>query len=126
MASEAQIAANRANAQRSTGPRSEEGKARVAQNGLKHGLCSTRVLLPGEDGGLGIDAVWADDLHHQLRRLTAGDSEGYFASYSGAIEDVVTTLEKGWFYEGQRAEHFGKPRGTPRPPPWKTMVSGAV
>jgi maltooligosyltrehalose trehalohydrolase len=72
-----------------------------------------RVLLPGEDGGLGIDAVWADDLHHQLRRLTAGDSEGYFASYSGAIEDVVTTLEKGWFYEGQRAEHFGKPRGTP-------------
>ena len=49
MASEAQIAANRRNALRSTGPRTEEGKARVAQNGLKHGLCSSRVLLPDED-----------------------------------------------------------------------------
>ena len=49
MASEAQIAANRRNAMRSTGPRSEAGKARVAQNGLKHGLCSARVLLPDED-----------------------------------------------------------------------------
>ena len=49
MASEAQIAANRRNAQRSTGPKSAEGKARVALNGLKHGLCSQRVLLPDED-----------------------------------------------------------------------------
>lgn len=49
MASEAQIAANRRNAERSTGPRSEAGKARVAQNGLKHGLCSRRVVLAGED-----------------------------------------------------------------------------
>ena len=49
MASEAQMAANRRNAQASTGPRTAEGKARVAQNGLKHGLCSERVVLPGED-----------------------------------------------------------------------------
>ena len=49
MASEAQIAANRANAQRSTGPRTAEGKARAAQNGLKHGLCARATLLPEED-----------------------------------------------------------------------------
>ncbi len=49
MASEAQIAANRANAQRSTGPKTEEGKARVAQNGLKHGLCAAEAVLPWED-----------------------------------------------------------------------------
>jgi len=47
MASEAQIAANRANAARSTGPRTVEGKARVALNGLKHGMLSVS-LLPGE------------------------------------------------------------------------------
>ena len=38
MASSAQIAANRANAQRSTGPTSPEGKARAASNSFKHGL----------------------------------------------------------------------------------------
>jgi len=37
MASAAQIAANRANAARSTGPRTAQGKDRVSRNGLKHG-----------------------------------------------------------------------------------------
>ena len=72
-----------------------------------------RVVLPADDGGLGLDAVWADDLHHELRRLTAGDSEGYFRSYTGSIEDTVATLRKGWFFEGQVAEHSGEARGTP-------------
>ncbi len=71
-----------------------------------------RVVLPEEEGGLGLDAVWADDLHHQLRRLATGDREGYFASYSGTIPDLAATLRKGWFFEGQRAEHRGEPRGT--------------
>jgi maltooligosyltrehalose trehalohydrolase len=64
-----------------------------------------RVLLPTEEGGYGLDAVWADDLHHQLRRLAAGDSEGYFASYTGTVSDVVKTLRNGWFYEGQLSPH---------------------
>ena len=41
--SEARLAANRANAQHSTGPRTEEGKARSSQNALKHG-CFSRDL----------------------------------------------------------------------------------
>ncbi len=45
MATAEQIAANRRNAQKSTGPKSVETKAKVAQNGVKHGLCSKfRVL----------------------------------------------------------------------------------
>ena len=39
--SEKQLAANRANALRSTGPRTAEGKARCAQNGRKHGFTAT-------------------------------------------------------------------------------------
>jgi hypothetical protein len=38
MATEAQIAANRANAQKSTGPRTEAGKSAVARNAVKFGL----------------------------------------------------------------------------------------
>ena len=49
MATEKQIAANRKNAQRSTGPRTPEGKARSAMNALKHGLTSRGGPFPGED-----------------------------------------------------------------------------
>ncbi len=38
MASEAQISANRQNAEKSTGPRTDEGKAVASQNAVKHGL----------------------------------------------------------------------------------------
>jgi hypothetical protein len=49
MASEAQILANRKNAQKSTGPRTEEGKAVAAQNSVKHGLLGTRDVINSED-----------------------------------------------------------------------------
>jgi hypothetical protein len=49
MTTEAQIEANRANAQKSTGPRTPEGKATVAQNAVKHGLLARTAVLHGED-----------------------------------------------------------------------------
>jgi hypothetical protein len=49
MANEAQIRANRLNALRSTGPRSESGKASAARNGLVHGLRAEKVLARDED-----------------------------------------------------------------------------
>lgn len=72
-----------------------------------------RLILPREQGGYGFDAVWADDLHHQLRRYAAGDQEGYYRAYSGSLHDVAETLRKGWLYEGQWSEHKSAPRGTP-------------
>ena len=42
--SEARIAANRRNAARSTGPKTEEGKQRSRANALKHGLCASVVV----------------------------------------------------------------------------------
>ncbi len=47
--SAARVAANRLNAQRSTGPRTAEGKARSRANALKHGLTGAGVALPTED-----------------------------------------------------------------------------
>ncbi|MBX6314268.1 MAG: hypothetical protein IRY99_15350, partial [Isosphaeraceae bacterium] len=45
-ATEAQIAANRLNALRSCGPKTEEGKARSRRNAMKHGLAGEGVCLP--------------------------------------------------------------------------------
>lgn len=49
MASVAQIQANRLNAQKSTGPRTAEGKATASQNAAKHGLLAEQVVIKGED-----------------------------------------------------------------------------
>src|SRR5216683_529435 len=52
MSTEAQIAANQANAQLSTGPITEEGKATASRNNTKHGLTYKGVLfflLPWEN-----------------------------------------------------------------------------
>lgn len=49
MISEKRLAANRQNAQRSTGPRTEEGKAVSRQNSLKHGMTGDGIVLTTQD-----------------------------------------------------------------------------
>jgi hypothetical protein len=49
MASAQQIAANRMNAQHSTGPRTSEGRNRSSLNALTHGLFASEALMPLED-----------------------------------------------------------------------------
>ena len=49
MATIKQFEANRRNAQKSTGPKTPEGKSAVSMNALRHGLRARTVVLPGED-----------------------------------------------------------------------------
>ncbi|OFV90797.1 MAG: malto-oligosyltrehalose trehalohydrolase [Acidobacteria bacterium RIFCSPLOWO2_12_FULL_65_11] len=70
------------------------------------------MLRPEREGGWGLDAVWADDFHHQCRRLLAGDSEGYYRDYSGRTADLATTIRRGWFFAGEFSIHLGRSRGT--------------
>lgn len=61
MTSERQMAANRANALRSTGPKTAKGKAAIRLNALRHGLLARDVVLPEEDA----DAF--EELRNQVR-----------------------------------------------------------
>jgi hypothetical protein len=106
MATEAQIAANRANAQRSTGPRTEAGKQAVAQNRLEHGLSGGAFrLLPWESAeefealqaGLRAEhqpetvteQLLVDRLaEHEWLRRRAGYLQSLCASADGIIEDA--------------------------------------
>jgi len=72
-----------------------------------------RIVREVSRGGFGLDAVWADDFHHEVRRILAGDHEGHFADFEGSVAELAKILHKGWLYEGQRSESHGKPRGTP-------------
>jgi len=49
MSTKAQIKANQQNAQKSTGPQTDEGKAVVSQNAVKHGLFAAESVISGED-----------------------------------------------------------------------------
>ena len=51
------------------------------------------------DGDWGLDGVWADDFHHHVRVITAGDSHGYFASFRRSAGDLASTITHGWRVE---------------------------
>jgi hypothetical protein len=48
MATDKQIQANRANAKKSTGPRTQAGRAQSAKNGQSHSWLARTVVIPGE------------------------------------------------------------------------------
>ena len=49
MSTKAQIIANRQNSQKSTGPRSRQGKAAVSKNAVKHGLFALQAVIKSEN-----------------------------------------------------------------------------
>ena len=64
MVSEKKLAANRRNAQKSTGPRTPSGKAIASMNAVKHGLCSSKPLITGENEAefAGFVERWLDEI----------------------------------------------------------------
>lgn len=53
------VQANRENARKSTGPKTEQGKASSSRNSIKHGVLSEAMLAPGEDADV-LAALLAD------------------------------------------------------------------
>jgi len=113
-----QIEANRENAKKSSGPRTSEGKERVALNALQHGLLAQRVVLPNEDESefatlsLGLEQKLrpAGELEEllvdmiaaaawRLRRLMLVE-KGLFLDY---VYELVAGRNRGIEYEEDRA-----------------------
>ena len=70
------------------------------------------IITSAAEGGAGMDAVWADDFHHEIQVAVAGDNEGYYADFTGNAAEVATTLRQGWYYTGQPSAFRGRNRGT--------------
>jgi len=69
MATPNQIDANRRNAQRSTGPRTPEGKAVSRLNAMKTGITAKSIVIPGEDAAE-LETLSAE-YHDQFQPATA-------------------------------------------------------
>ena len=70
------------------------------------------LIAPVEQGGLGLDALWNDDFHHTVRVALTGRREAYYTDYRGSAQEVLSTVKRGFLYQGQRYEWQGKARGS--------------
>ena len=87
---------------------------------LAHGLSPRRSLIAEDERNLaelvsevGLDSVWADDFHHQLRVTLTGEREGYYGAYERSVQGIADAINRGWLYMGQRHPLSGQARGTP-------------
>src|ERR1051325_7339400 len=104
MGTPAQIAANRANAQHSTGPCSVEGKAVTRFNAFKHGVDAQSLVIPGEDP-------------EEFARLTAG----LFAHL-----EPEGPLETACAHAMVRAEWFRRRYAVIESQLWKTLLKDST
>jgi maltooligosyltrehalose trehalohydrolase len=60
----------------------------------------SRLIISSDKNGFGMDAHWADDLHHALHATLTGEKNGYYADYGG-IEQIAKIYKNGVAYEGE-------------------------
>jgi hypothetical protein len=104
MATEKQIAANRQNAQKSTGPKTPEGRAAMRFNALRHGLDAASALIPGE----------STRAFHQLRQAFFDQYNPGTASEVSLVAQLITSTwelfrvqrwESGFFELTENSDH---------------------
>lgn len=65
-----------------------------------------------EQGGLGLHAMWADDLHHAIHAYMTGERFGYYVDF-GEIGQVASAFFRGSALEGAYARYRGRRWGRP-------------
>ncbi len=82
-----------------------EGLGRRLHLIAESALNDARLIRPREEGGLGIDAQWADELHHAIHVVLTGERDGYYADY-GRLEQIGTAYRNGYVHTGEWSEHL--------------------
>jgi maltooligosyltrehalose trehalohydrolase len=67
-------------------------------------LNDPRLIAPAELGGYGLDAHWADDLHHALHAALTGERGGYYEGF-GELGPIATALQRAYVFAGDYAAH---------------------
>ncbi len=71
-----------------------------------------RLLRPPASGGYGLDATWADEIHHAIHVALTGERDGYYADFTG-VADLVKALRSIFVYDGRfsraRQHNHGRP-----------------
>lgn len=71
-----------------------------------------RIVRPRAQGGLGLDAVWADDFHHAVHVLLTSEKDGYYQDFTDRwlLAEAAT---EGFAYRGQRSRFRQRRHGAP-------------
>jgi maltooligosyltrehalose trehalohydrolase len=84
----------------------------------------TDLVRPIEGGGMEVDGLWNDDLHHSAMVALTGRREAYYTDTFGAPQEFIAAAKYGYLYQGQYYSWQRHPRGTPGLDlePWRFVV----
>jgi maltooligosyltrehalose trehalohydrolase len=61
------------------------------------------TIQPLEVNGLGMDAQWADELHHAIHVAVTGEHEGYYRDlHPAGLPDLALAYRRGFLHDGAR------------------------
>ncbi|GAA5448854.1 malto-oligosyltrehalose trehalohydrolase [Deinococcus depolymerans] len=63
----------------------------------------------------GLDGIWVDDFHHEVRVTLTGEQEGYYGGFRGGAAELAQVINRGWQYEGQFWDVTGEEHHRGRP-----------
>lgn len=72
-------------------------------------------IRPTADGGWGMTAQWADDVHHAIHALVTGERHGYYVDF-GTPETLRHAFTRVFVHEGGRSTFRDRAWGRPVPP----------
>jgi len=78
-------------------------------------LNDVRTVTPTADGGLGMTAQWADDVHHAVHAALTGERHGYYVDF-GPYDVLATALTRVFVHDGGYSTFRGRTWGRPVPP----------
>jgi maltooligosyltrehalose trehalohydrolase len=88
----------------------ETGRRRVVV--AESDLNDPRLVRAPDEGGYGLDAVWADDVHHAFHVALTGEDTGYYADFADA-DALARAITDPFLYAGHYSEVRDRLHGRP-------------